>query len=618
MTGASGKKNRMFVTKNIPRHSSWLILFSVFLCLSHLQAQQQTEQSDQSFLSPAKPEQNPDSTLDPVENRRVDRSEEAGVAAGNRHMVLPDEKQNQQLQQLLSSLATHPEDLKKAAQLHALLQDVLGQANRLIDAGFINQAKQLLDLIRSLAPDLAGLAVIEKRLETYNETNRLLIAGNAALESQRILEPENGSALYYFKLALSKDPQNPSAQKGLSRVQAKLIEQALESARELDFETAEDWLSEASTVQKNQKYVDNARFEVTAFKRERAVELEQKALTAMSTGDFTRADFSIIDLIALGGNEAGVESLRARLKEARFYGGFVPGQIVTDEFLQSGDKAPQIVVIAAGSFLMGSAGRSDDNNDHEKPQHRVSIGRGFGLGTREVTVEQFQLFVERSGYRTTAELRGSSSVYDEAAGRLSKRGGVNWRNDYKGREAKPGMPVLHVSMLDAQAYAQWLALATGKAYRLPSEAEYEYVARAGGNANYWWGRGSPAETVENLTGERDLSSTKRQWTTSFKKYGDGYWGPGPTGSIGNGKLVHPMGVFDIAGNVSEWTEDCWHQNYVKAPVDGSAWVNPGCKRRVVRGGYWASAPEQSRAAFRFPVKAESYGPVIGFRIARDL
>jgi formylglycine-generating enzyme required for sulfatase activity len=83
-------------------------------------------------------------------------------------------------------------------------------------------------------------------------------------------------------------------------------------------------------------------------------------------------------------------------------------------------------------------------------------------------------------------------------------------------------------------------------------------------------------------------------------------------------MAHPMGVQDIAGNVSEWTEDCWHQNYMKAPSDGSAWVNPGCSRRVVRGGYWASAPKQSRAAFRISAKPDTYGPVVGFRVARDL
>jgi len=286
--------------------------------------------------------------------------------------------------------------------------------------------------------------------------------------------------------------------------------------------------------------------------------------------------------------------------------------------LKSGGKAPEIVIIDTGSFLMGSQGRSDDGNDHEEPQHRVVISRGFGLGVTEVTVAQFRVFIKRTGYRTAAEINGSSNIYDEVAGRLSKRAGITWKFDYQGKPADPDLPVLHINANDAQAYIQWLILETGKAYRLPSEAEYEYVARAGGNSSYWWGEDSPAEAVENLTGERDRSPSKRQWTTSFKRYGDGHWGPAPAGSIVSDDLVHPMGVHDIAGNISEWMADCWHDNYVKAPSDGSAWFNPGCERRVVRGGYWASAPEQSRAAFRFPVKAESYGPVVGFRVARDL
>ena len=161
------------------------------------------------------------------------------------------------------------------------------------------------------------------------------------------------------------------------------------------------------------------------------------------------ADFGIIDLMALGGQESQIKSLLARLKEARIYGGFEPGQVISDE-LKSGGKAPDIVIIGEGSFLMGSKGRSDDTYDHEEPQHRVIIERGFGLGVREVTVAEFQLFITRTGYRTAAELSGSSNIYDEAAGRLSKRSGINWRHDYKGKEAAPDMPVLHVSVYDAR------------------------------------------------------------------------------------------------------------------------------------------------------------------------
>ena len=620
----------MFASKIILKYPLWLVLSSFLLCVSTPQAQQQSAESDKSTLLPVESSESDNST----ENRRIDRlgegstdewemdlalpGEAPSVPANGVESALPDEEQNRHLQQLLSSLAQKPGDGLLLEQLNTLLLDVLGQANSLIDDGSSKQAEQLLSLIQSIDPGVNGLDTAKKRVLTLNELNKLLSAGNAALESGRLLEPENNSALYYFKMAVKKDPRSLSAQQGLERLQNTLVELALEATRELDFESAEGWLLEASAVRENQEPVEACRVEMTTFKQEYAIELEQKAIGAMNSGNYSLADFHIIDLIALGEQGDRVEALRERLEETRHYGGFEPGQIIRDDLLQSGGKAPEIVIIAAGSYLMGSKERTAVANDHENPQHRVTIQHGFGLGVREVTVAEFQLFIDSAGYRTTAEISGRSRVYDEAAGRLSYRDGINWQHGYKGKKAKPDMPVLHVSVSDAKAYARWLARETGKRYRLPSEAEYEYVARAGGNGTYWWGEGSPAEAVENLTGERDKSVAKRQWTTSFKKYSDGHWGPAPAGSFKDAELVHPMGVLDIAGNVSEWTDDCWHDNYIKAPVNGSAWVNPGCKRHVARGGYWASAPEQSRAAFRIPATADSYGPVIGFRIARDL
>jgi len=605
MMEASGKGNCMFASKNTPKHLSRLILFSVLVWVSNLPALQQAENAGKS-------------STDEWEMDLALPSAAPSASSGYGELVLPDKDQNQKLQGLLSSLAANPADSRVLTALNGLLQDVLDQSNSLMSAGSLDQADQLLLVIQSIDPGFRGLATAKKRLQSLNEANELLVAGNAALESRRILEPENNNALYYFKQALGQDPQSLPGQQGLARVQGALVELALECAQELDFETAGTWLLQASAVQTDQKPVEDARIEVAAFKQERAVELEQKTIAAMNSGEFTLADFNIIDLIALGGQEARVESLRVRLEEARFYGGFEPGQVISDELLQAGGKAPAIVVIAAGSFLMGSKPHAKGALDNEKPRHRVTIEQGFGLDVTEVTVDEFRQLIKHTGYRTAADRKGSSSIYDEAAGRLSSRNGVNWEYDYKGKKAKPDIPVLHVNLNDAQAYVEWLARETGKAYRLPSEAEYEYVARAGGGGIYWWGDGSPAEAVENLTGERDISPGTRQWTTFFKKYGDGHWGPAPAGSLGDDKLIHPMGVHDITGNVSEWTEDCWHHNYIKAPVDGSAWVNPGCARRIVRGGYWASSPTRSRAAFRISAKAETFGPVVGIRIARDL
>ena len=602
MVEASGKGNCMFASKYNLKNLTVLILISSSLCVPGLQAQQQSQEETNT------------------EEWEMDlRLPSAGSAIepATGEAVLPDEKQNQQLQNLLSSLADKPGDTRVRSNLNAFLAGVLAQANTLMDGGSVDEAHRLLSVIQSIDPGLPGFSAAKSRLKALEQSNEWIRAGDAALAAGRVLEPVNESAVYYYNRVLSNEPQSVAARKGLGNVQAALIEQAVEYARALDFETAEAVLQEAASVWDNQEAIERAGIQISDIKRERAAQLEKKVIDAALSGNFDQADFSIIDLMALGGQESMIKSLMARLEEARLYGGFEPGQLIRDELL-SGGNAPEIVIIDAGSFLMGSKGNSDKSSDHEEPLHRVTIKRGFALGVTEVTVAQFGLFVSRTGYRTAAEIKGISSIYDVSTSRLSTREGITWKHDYEGKVAGPEMPVLHVNAYDAQAYTQWLALETGKAYRVPSEAEYEYVARAGSNGTYWWGDGSPAEVVENLTGERDKSTSKREWATYFDNYNDGHWGPAPAGSLVSDSLVHPMGVHDIAGNVSEWMADCWHQNYIKAPTDGSAWFNPGCERRVVRGGYWASAPEQSRAAYRFPVKAQSYGPVIGFRVARDL
>jgi formylglycine-generating enzyme required for sulfatase activity len=622
MTEASGKGNCMFASTKINKKLSLPILIGGFLCASHLLAQEQVEQSSQGV-----------ETQDSSDGRHIDRLGEGDteewdmdlalpqapvVKTTSESFALPDADQNRQLKQLLAKMGSDPGNSQTLAKLNTLLRDILRQANDMMVPGSYDQASQMLDLVQSMNPEFVGLETSRQRFTELKDADNLLVAGHAAMAAQRYTGDNKLNALYFYRQTLSKDPQNESAKQGLGSIQQVLIQTAMDSARDMDFDLAEEWLHEASTIQENQAPVEKALDELVIYKSDRAVELEEAAIEAMNAGEFTLADFNIIDLIALGGHESRVQSLRVRLEEARVYGGFEPGQIIRDEFRDSEGEAPATVVIAAGSFLMGSEGRSGGSYDNELPRHRVTIEQGFGIGVTEVTVAEFRTFIEDTGYRTAAEQNGSSSIYSESAGRISRRSGVSWEHSYHGKKSKPNVPVLHVNFYDAMAYVDWLAKKTGKRYRLPSEAEYEFVARAGGIGSYWWGEGSPAEPVENLTGSRDSSPGKRQWSTSFEKYGDGNWGPAPVGSIGEGVLVHPMGVQDITGNVSEWMADCWHQNYVKGPTDGSAWINPGCKRRVARGGYWASAPAQSRAAFRISANPETFGPVVGFRIARDL
>jgi formylglycine-generating enzyme required for sulfatase activity len=435
-----------------------------------------------------------------------------------------------------------------------------------------------------------------------------------AMAAGRVDQPLDDSAWTHYREVLRLDPDNTEALDGLRQVQQEMAERAVDYAKELDFETADRILEDAALVREDQETVDQAREEIATFRSEYAAELEIQAVTAMDAGHFDQAERALIGMVALGDLGTEVARLRRRMEEAKVYGGLRPGQVIRDHFMAEPAWTPESVIVKAGSFQMGSSAFEDGRNDNEGPQHRVVFRRGFAIGRSEVTVGQFRAFVEKTGYMTDAEKHGYSMIYDHYSGRLARRDGMNWKLDYEGGEADAGLPVVHVSWNDAQAYTRWLARGTGKPYRLPTEAEFEYALRAGRTTRYWWGDGSPSEVAENLTGQHDNSRSRRKWDTYFKDYRDRHWGPAPAASF----PANPFGLHDMGGNVAEWVTDCWHDSYIRAPADGSAWVNPGCQQRVVRGGYWASSPDQTRSAHRFSANASARDARVGFRIARDL
>lgn len=467
-------------------------------------------------------------------------------------------------------------------------------------------------------PDVKPETEADRRARQERErrarVNRHLAAANEAMRSGRVDHPVENSAWTHYRKVLEIDPGNETAIEGLVRVQREMVDRAVVIAKELDFETADRVLEDAALVRQDQEPVLRAQEEIAEFRAEYAAELEIQAVTAMDAGHFDQAERALIGLVALGEMDSEVNKLRRRMEEARVYGGLKPGQVIRDHFMNGGGWSPESVIVKAGSFMMGSSAFEDGREDNEGPQHRVVFRRGFAIGKTEVTVGQFRDFVEKSGYRSDAEKLGHSMIYDHQSGRLARRDKVSWEHDYEGRRAEDDLPVVHVSWNDAHAYTRWLARGTGKPYRLPTEAEFEYAARGGRTSRYWWGDGTPANTVENLTGEKDVSRSRRQWETYFDNYGDRFWGPAPVASFGR----NPFGLNDIGGNVAEWVMDCWHDSYIRAPADGSAWINPGCDKRVLRGGYWASSPDQARAAYRFPAAATVRDARVGFRVARDL
>jgi formylglycine-generating enzyme required for sulfatase activity len=459
-------------------------------------------------------------------------------------------------------------------------------------------------------PDSAEQLQIKQQQAVEEE----LAAARKALQEGRIDQPPHDCAWSRYRAALDLDPQNAQAMEGLKRVQKLMISQALLTARELDFETADRMLEDSAMVLESPELIEQAREDMADFRVGYVEELEVKAVTAMDSGDFNRAEHHLIELIALGGAGSTVSQLRRRLEESKIYGGFKPGQIIRDHFINQGFWTPESVVVLAGSFQMGSSAFEEGRVDNEGPRHRVTFRRGFAIGKTEVTVAQFRKFVDKTGYKTDAEKHGLSIVYNHHSSRLTNRDDVTWEMNYEGQRAGEQDPVVHVSWNDATAFTQWLARGTGKPYRLPTEAEFEYALRGGMNTRYWWGDSSPSRPVENLTGEHDVSRSRRQWSTFFEGYEDKFWGPAPVSSF----EPNPFGLHDAAGNVGEWVRDCWHDTYLRAPTDGSAWLNPGCKLRIIRGGYWASSPDQARSAFRLSAKPDRRDARVGFRIARDL
>ena len=263
------------------------------------------------------------------------------------------------------------------------------------------------------------------------------------------------------------------------------------------------------------------------------------------------------------------------------------------------DHCPEMVGIPAGRFVMGSPAGEAGRFDSEGPRHRVAIP-AFALGKYAVTSEEFLHFLRATGYQPAA---------------CNPILGLMWHSPGHGLAYPPGWvepprtPAVCLSWRDAQAYIAWLNTQMrarrrqgSGPYRLPSEAEWEYAARAGTTAARWWGNAIG-------TNHANCSGCGSRW--------DGRE-IAPVGSF----APNPFGLYEMLGNAWEWTEDCWHENYVGAPADGRPWLAAGCGKRVLRGGSWSNVAVFVRAAARSHGDESGqdfdYSIYAGFRVARDL
>lgn len=244
-----------------------------------------------------------------------------------------------------------------------------------------------------------------------------------------------------------------------------------------------------------------------------------------------------------------------------------PEGILQDRVSET-DMGPEMIRIQKGIFLMGDLTSIGDDN--ERPVREVSIMQDFALSRYEVTFAEYDLFANATGRPLPS---------DEGWGRGTR-------------------PVINVSWLDAKAYTQWLSEVTGKTYRLPSEAEWEYSARAGSSTDFWWGN-------QMLPGMSVCDGCGSEWDAQQTA---------PVGQL----QANPWGLYDMNGNVEEWVEDCYSDTYAVAPNDGRPLTQPNCHYRVLRGGSWFDIDRVTRSSSRYRHPADTLDSTRGFRVALEL
>jgi formylglycine-generating enzyme required for sulfatase activity len=241
-----------------------------------------------------------------------------------------------------------------------------------------------------------------------------------------------------------------------------------------------------------------------------------------------------------------------------------------DSFRECAKDCPKMVVVPAGSFAMGSPATEKGRNTNEGPQHSVTIAKPFAVSKFEVTFADWDACVS---------VGGCPQVNDSGFGRGTR-------------------PVINVSWDDAQQYAAWFSEMTGQTYRLLTEAEWEYATRAGSTTAYFWGD-------EIGKGNANCSGCGSQWDDR------------QTSPVESFK-PNAFGLHDMAGNVWQWVQDCYHDDYNGAPTDGSAWTSGDCNRRVVRAGSWFFKPQDLRSANRNRNATGARNYHFGFRLGRTL
>lgn len=287
--------------------------------------------------------------------------------------------------------------------------------------------------------------------------------------------------------------------------------------------------------------------------------------------------------------------------------GGVKGGDDTAVTFQDCETCPEMVAITGGSFLMGSPPDEEGRYAHEGPVRSVTLP-SFALGRYEVTRGEFARFIRETGHGT-----GACAYWIADFGKVRPGYDLDLLNPSRDHQQTDRHPVNCVSFDDARAYVDWLAAETGKPYRLPSEAEWEYAARAGTSSRYFWGDDA-GSACDFANGYDQTGEETHGFHAPALACDDGNGLTAPVGSFG----ANAFSLFDMAGNLWEWVEDHYRKTYEGAPVDGGPWQSSTDDARVLRGGSWEDEPRALRAAHRTWSRPGSRLNSNGFRVALTL
>jgi formylglycine-generating enzyme required for sulfatase activity len=473
--------------------------------------------------------------------------------------------------------------------------------------------------MQKLIEKVAGsTAMSETRVQT------LLLSAELAMEENHLTSPKDDNAFAYYMDVLEIDPDSESARNGFGRIitaYGLLLESALASGK---LGLAEDFLRQSRMVAGSVPGVDAA--PVNAMNRRLETFKEQRREQRLNTAriDFQSAD-AANDYLRLASVLERVQrlapdsELAGQVRAAMSRVQMLAGRTFADELRGLRASGPDMIVLPTGRFSMGESGRQFARilgaARNEAPAHEVVISQSFSLSKTEISVAQFKTFVDASGYQTDAERSGYATVLTgEGVQRVQGR---NWRQDYLGRPADADSPVIHVSWDDAQAYASWLSAATRNSYRLPSESEFEFALRSGVSERFLWGGGDLTSGRGNLNGQDD--SPPASWSRrpsargDLRRYQDGYFGTSAVASFS----PNSYGLYDMLGNVSEWTQDCYQDSHKDKDSRQGPREQAACTTRVVRGSDWAGDAASLRLSYRQGVNSATTSNRIGFRVARD-